>query len=476
MLRPYQAEAVDKLRAAVTRSGSAVYCLPTGAGKTVVAAEVAKLAYEKGSRTMFLVHRRELVDQTLSTLAKACPGVFVGIEAAGRVATPWAHFQIGMVQSLLRRKHIPAADLLIVDEAHHARAKTWENVIGRWPKATRIGLTATPQRLDGKGLGEHFAEMVLGPSIRELVAQGHLSPTRTMTLPSGLDLEGVRTSRTSGDWLNKDLRERVTGKVVAKGADSYMRYAPGRQAIFFGITRDHSRRVCAELAARGVAAVHVDGDDPKPYRDRIMGQFRDGAVQVVGNCDLISEGFDAPACEVVIMGAPTKSVTRYLQMTGRAMRPQPGKTALILDLAGSAHELGLPDEDRVWTLEDGEIRNTTSSVRRPRTCDSCHTTFYGQVCPQCQARLPAQAGPNEVDVKLVEARRRGKPAGKPDRLRGEALKKAIRVAKWSTDPVGQIVRLGRAQGYRPMWARQLIRIWETQPNWVKHRDRVRRTA
>ena len=162
-LRDYQQDAVGQLRQAVQRSGSVVYTLPTGAGKTVVAGEIARLAEAKETRTLFLVHRRELVRQAVDTLGEFMPGVNIGIEAAGWPRLPWALLQVASVQTLVRRE-IEEPGLIVVDECHHARAKTWTQVLERWPNAKRIGLTATPQRLDGRGLGEHFAEMVLGPN------------------------------------------------------------------------------------------------------------------------------------------------------------------------------------------------------------------------------------------------------------------------------------------------------------------------
>ena len=198
---------------------------------------------------------------------------------------------------------------------------------------------------------------------------GSLAPTRTLRIPMALMLDDLKTNR-SGEYNAKDLTNRVTGPVVASAVDAYIRYSKGKRAIFFGIHRDHSRRVCEGLRNAGFRAEHVDGDDPPARRDRIMNEFRTGGIDIVGNCDLISEGFDAPACEVIMMGAPTRSVTRYLQQAGRAMRPGVGKTALVLDLAGISHELGLPDEVREWDLADGEIQATQES-------------------PRCATRMPA---------------------------------------------------------------------------------------
>ena len=203
--------------------------------------------------------------------------------------------------------------------------------------------------------------MVMGPSIPELVAMGSLAPTRTLRVPMSLILDGLKKDR-NGEYRAADLSDKVTGAVVADAVDAYMRYAKGKRAIFFGIHRSHSKQVCEGLRARGVRAEHVDGDDPPARRDRIMLEFKTGGIDVVGNCQLITEGFDAPACEVVMLGAPTRSVTMYLQQAGRAMRPGEGKTALVLDLAGISHELGVAGRSAGMGFSG---RRDTGSPRKP---------------------------------------------------------------------------------------------------------------
>ena len=286
-LYPFQNDCVSDLRAAIMRSMSAALVLSTGAGKTVIAGRVAQLAAAKGSTTLLLVHRRELVRQSIKTLKLAVPGMPIGVEAAGWPAMPWAKLHVGMVQSIARREFTCNPDIVIVDEAHHARAPTWEKVLARWPHAVRIGLTATPERLDGRGLGEHFQEMVLGPPMAWLVENSYLAPTRTLTVPSSWeDMASVRRTK-SGDYRSKDLAERVTDRVVADAAKAYMRHTPGQQAIFFGVDTNHSKMVCAKLRDYGIAAEHVDGKDHEARRDRIMAEFSERRIQVVGNCDLI---------------------------------------------------------------------------------------------------------------------------------------------------------------------------------------------
>ena len=250
---------MDELREAIKRHKSAVYVLPTGGGKTVVAGLIAQRVTERGGQVMLVVHRRELVKQAVDTLTEFVPGLDVGVEAPGWPSMPWAPLQICMVQSMVRRDHVARMrpTIVIWDEAHHVRAATWEKAMSWWPGVPYLGLTATPERLDGKGLGAHFGAMVEGPSIQWLVnninpatGYSYLAPCRTLTVPSSLDLSGLSRNR-SGEY-GAAIGERITPGVIADAADAYTRYAAGQQAIFFGVNRDHSRRVVERLQAMGV--------------------------------------------------------------------------------------------------------------------------------------------------------------------------------------------------------------------------------
>ena len=462
-LRQYQQDAVVQLRAAVRRSRTAVYVLPTGGGKTVVAADMARRAARNGKRTMLLVHRRELVRQAVDTLAEAMPDLSVGVEASGWPAMPWAYLQVGMVQSIVRRETTARPDLVIVDEAHHVRTATWDAVLARWPNAATVGLTATPQRLDGKGLGAHFAEMVLGPTIPELVDLQNLAPTRTLSIPSHLNTAGLKTDR-HGEYRVADLTDRITDDVIGDAVHAYQNHTPGKRAIFFGITVEHSKRVCEALRALGYRAEHVDGTDSDSRRDRVMQSFKTGGLECVGNCNLISEGFDAPACDVAILGFKTASVTRYLQ-ANRASRYRPGKTAVFMDLGGTAYELGNPDEIRTWTLEDGELKDPIGkSTPRPRTCGSCSTSFYGPNCSHCGEPYRGP-GPNrtEVETELVDLtgrRRPKKPARPKSKMTRRELNGAIYAARKSANPYAALCKVAEANGYRRNWVTVVLNLWK----------------
>ena len=231
--RDYQLRAVDELREAVKRHKSAVYVLPTGGGKTVVAGLIAQRVTERGGQVMLVVHRRELVKQAADTLTEFVPGLALGVEAPGWPSMPWAPLQICMVQSMVRRDHVARMrpSIVIWDEAHHVRAATWGKAMSWWPGVPSLGLTATPERLDGKGLGAHFGAMVEGPSVKRLVADGWLAPCRTLTVPTSLDLAGLSRNR-SGEY-GAAIGQRVTAGVIADAADAYTRYAAGQQANIF---------------------------------------------------------------------------------------------------------------------------------------------------------------------------------------------------------------------------------------------------
>ena len=440
-VRPYQVEAEEQI-AARMRAGcrSLVYVLPTGGGKTVVASRLAQRAVARGKSVMFLVHRRELVRQAFETMTFALPGVSIGVEAAGWPALPWARVRVGSVQSLRRRiANIPPPDVVFVDEAHHARARTWEMVLGAWPNAYLVGLTATPERLDGLGLGEWFAEIVMGPSVGELVANRYLAPTEVYRIrPTEVD------AHKRGAWTD--------------AAEAYCRYTPGRQALFFGRSVAHSQAVVAELQDRRVSAEHLDGSDTDARRDWLVRAFSDGAITVLGNCELFDEGFDVPGCEVVIVGRYTKSVTRWLQMCGRGMRPGPGKRCTILDTAGVSHDLGSPTETRTWSLEDGEIetrKNGKPAAKAKRDIGGAaeqvdlverELVVMGSGADAAQAwrdEMPETA-PKKPPSKRATARR--------------AIESIKGKSSDSRDYLARLEALAASLGHKPGWARHMARI------------------
>ena len=409
-LRDYQEECLAKLRLAFGRNRSVILQLATGAGKTAVAAAIAEGLAARGYSMLALVHRRELVDQFAETLERVGLHGRYGIIAAGRAPTPWAHFQIGSVQTLYRRPLAMPSYLpryLVVDECRHVKAKMWEQVLARFPESKILGLDATPERLDGEPLGDHFDEIVEGPGIEWLVAHGWLAPVTLKYLPRGIVTRGI--PRSAGDYNRSQLGKQVNDRVIAGPVNAFLKYARDRRTIFFAVNRRDSEAVADRLREKGVRAAHVDAQTPANTRDQLMREFRNGDIQVLCNVDIVSEGTDVPMCDCVMMGLPTMSLTRYLQQAGRAMRPDHGRDALILDLVGNFWRAGFgrPDLPRSWYLHTTQNRNSASEVTVPGTsqkvCVGCATVYPGRLtaCPSCgqEKTMPL---PKHLDIDLID--------------------------------------------------------------------------
>ena len=342
--RAYQDQSVLDILEAIEVGKNPLYVLPTGAGKTIIAARVSQALIQYGKRIHFWVHRTELVDQAMDTLSKALPWEEIGQVRRGKFMIPDAMVNVAMVRTLVNRikqNDIARPDVVFIDEAHHARASTWEALLSWCPDASFVGLTATPARLDGKGLHEHFDTLIQGISDSKLVDLRFLAPVDTLA-PNPMEVLAARRNR-----------ETVT---VANSVKAYQAHAVGQSSIFFGWNIQHSRDTAAAFNAAGIRAVHVDGNTPPEARESAMTRLRSSDIDIVCNHNIISEGFDAPDVSCIILGAPTDSIVRYLQWCGRGRRPGDGKRTMILDLAGIAHYFGEPNVDREWTLDDGVIR------------------------------------------------------------------------------------------------------------------------
>ena len=404
-LRDYQALLVPELREGFITYRSICLQMPTGSGKTAIAGAIALGLARNGRSLLALVHRDELVDQMCATLDKVGLRGHYGIIAASRAPSPWAKLQVASIQTLYRRDHLELnPSIVVVDEAHHAKARTWEAVLDRFPRARRLGMTATPRRLDGKPLGTHFDHLVEGPSIPWLVAHGWLAPTTTKYVPRGVLTKGIRN--VAGDYSRKDLGEQLNRKAIAAPVKAYLDHGPDRRAIYFGINTQDSEQVAALFREHGVTAVHVDGRTPKGERRQAVNEFRDGHIQVFCNVDIAGEGTDFPICDCVLMGLPTLSETRYLQQAGRAMRPEHGRDALIIDLVANVGRHGWPDDKREWdlTLDTSEKEGAKAPRQNVnmRVCVHCATVYQSRrgECPSCGKKQPLET-PKHLDIELM---------------------------------------------------------------------------
>lgn len=454
-LRDYQHRMLDGARDYLRRGiRRIVLHAPTGAGKTVLSAAMLGNAAKRGLSSVFAVHRREILRQSSDTFRAV--NITHGVIAPGFMYTP-QRVQIASIATLARRiDKLPVPDLIVVDECHHAPSKSWSAILHRWSSAAVCGLSATPSRLDGRGLSELFDVIVSGPSTADLIRDGWLCPYRVFA-PPGISVEGVHTRM--GDYANDELEKAsdkptITGDAVAH----YLRLCRGKRAIVFCVSVQHSMHVAEAFNAAGVIARHVDGDTPDAERDATMDAFARGDVKVVTNCALFSEGLDIVGIEAVILLRPTQSLALHLQQVGRALRPAPGKReALILDHAGNSMRLGLPDDEREWTLEGRERgRRTQNEVPVPiKTCPKCYAVCRAQVLAcECGHRFIAEGRAVQVvDGELTEVN--------VELLRAQQQRQARR-EQGSADSIDKLIALGRARGYKNpgAWARFVLRARE----------------
>ena len=408
-LRDYQESAIDGIRASFRKGNRRVLLvLPTGGGKTVCFSYIAAGVAQNQKRVLIIAHRRELLKQISNALKMV--GVKHAVMTGGYIGIPTAPVVVASVFTLARRVHrFPAPDLIIGDEAHHFTPdSTWGKVANFFPSAKILGVTATPERLDGKGLGLMFDDMVMGPTVAELTEQGFLSPADVYA-PSRPDLAAVRTRM--GDYAMGELegamdKPSITGSAVVH----YAKLAPGKRAIAFCVSVKHAKDVAEEFRKAGYQSHHIDGGMDDRERDGVLRQFEEGTIQVLTSCDLISEGFDLPAVEVAIMLRPTKSLSLYLQQAGRAIRIAPGKEkTVILDHAGNTAVHGFIDEHRDWKLTIGNVREKrdTEVAATVRNCPKCFAMHRPMpMCPKCgHVYKVGSRMVKQVDGELVQVSR-----------------------------------------------------------------------
>lgn len=385
-LRPYQIDLVARARAEL-RAGCRRLLLqaPTGMGKTVLVAHMLAAAAAKGKRAWFVVHRKELLEQAVQTFVEAAD-IHTGIVAAGYPADAHAPVQVCSVGSLKRRiGALPMPDLLVFDECHHTPSASWSAIAAAVPQAHQLGLTATPQRLDGKGLGAYFDRLLLGPTVATLIADGYLSPYRLFA-PGTIDTHALH--HVAGDFNRAEVSAAMgASTVVGDAVATYQRHAAGGRALVFAWSLEASRRLAEAFCAAGVPAAHVDGETPADERKRAMAAFRAGELRVLCNVDLFGEGLDVPAVDAVFLLRPTDSLGLYLQQCGRGLRPSPGKVEVrLFDHVGNWTRHGLPDEDRAWTL-DGKAKKPAERVGILKRCPKCFAVSGAAIkaCPYCGA-------------------------------------------------------------------------------------------
>jgi superfamily II DNA or RNA helicase len=417
-LRPYQIDNVAALDALAP--GDRVLSIgPTGAGKTIIFAELIKRQVARYKRALVIAHRREIIAQTSRKLFEN--GVRHGIIQPGFDPRPMESVQVASIQTLHVRAirsdamRLPPADLVIIDEAHHSPANTYSEIIESYPEATIIGFTATPCRGDGRGLGGIFKAMIEMPQVAELIEQKYLVPTLCYA-PVDPDLTGVRVQ--AGDYAVGQLERRMnTERLVGDIVTHWHQYGQRRPTVVFAVGVAHSIHLRDEFLKSGVAAEHIDGGTPKEDRDAILKRLASGETTIVSNCMVLTEGWDCPEVGCTILARPTKSMGLFRQMVGRAMRPAPGKVnTVLLDHSGAVYRHGLPEDHVEWTLNPAKMTASKAHESRKSSkggesklieCTQCSTLrLGGQPCPHCgflPMRPPRAVDFVDGDLALVGA-------------------------------------------------------------------------
>lgn len=467
-LRDYQEKSLDGLREAY-RSGHhrPLLVCPTGGGKTVIFCYVSARSSAMGNRVLILVHRAELLRQTSRALERMA--VPHGMIAPGY--TPSSDLvQVASVQALVRRlsKMAWRPDLIVVDEAHHAVAGTWAAVLACFPEARVLGVTATPCRLDGRGLSDVFDHLVVGPSTAELTERGFLTRAKIYAPPVLADLSHIKIKY--GDFAIGQVSDTMDKPAITGDAVShYKRLCAGQPAIAFCASVNHAHHVAAGFKAAGFNAACLDGSMGDQERAGLIEGLGNGRVHVLTSCEIVSEGTDIPVVTAAILLRPTQSEGLFLQQVGRVLRPVyaqgadistdagrlraiaagPKPSAIILDHVGNIARHGFPDDVREWTL-DGRQRRRGGDDDPPPAVRQCPQCFMAHkpapVCPGCGFLYqPKERQLEQRDGELEEV--------KADEVR----QKRAQVGKAKT--LEELQAIEKARGYKPGWA---LHVWRAR--------------
>jgi len=382
-LRPYQITTNEQLHQAVAEGHfRVILCLPTGGGKTTIAASLIYEMVAMGKTVLFMAHRTELVDNAVERLALY--GIRPGVIMAGRrgVISP---VQVASIQTLGRRNP-PHADVVFVDECHHSTSPTWKALIDHYYNqgSTVIGLTATPYRTDGKGLGDLYDHMVCPVTMKDLIGEGFLVPGRFYG--PAFDTSKFKISR--GDFDSKQVSDKFSQREMYDGLlDNYRRFADGKKGVIFCPSVKVSLEVVKLFSEAGYRIRHVDGETNIVERNESVDALRRGEIDLLTNVNILTEGVDIPSIEVAILYRSTISKSLYFQMVGRVLRPYGTKRhAIIIDQGGNFRTFGDPADDPIPTLhQTQEKKKKTIGASPVKECPSCGLLQHlsAQSCIEC---------------------------------------------------------------------------------------------
>lgn len=410
-------------------------------------AEIARRTTARNNRVMFLIHRREVLDQAVKT--------FKNQDVNPELLTA------GMVQTLTRRvEKLPVPDVILVDEAHHALAKSYQNILNRFPNAIILLFTATPHRTGRQQLDQIADDIIVGQSIHELTEKGFLAPFRYFQPPNDFDEKALKRGST-GDYTAESMQEAMSTKIFGHIVKQYKRIANGKQAVVYTYSVDSAIKIATEFNSAGISAIEVDGTTSKEKRDRAVRKFRDQEIKILVNVNLFTEGVDLPNVDCVIMARPTASLALYLQFSMRCLNPRQGKTAIIIDHANNFKKFGYPDDDRDWkqAIKSGKQKSKTL-LKDPGlsivTCDYCFAVVKASEvkdgkCPICGKPIKVQKAKPVSDVDLVEATKERQRLIK-EIVKNNLLKKVANKSVSELHSLKELQAYAKLHNYKPGWA------------------------
>lgn len=410
-------------------------------------AEIARRTTKNNNRVMFLIHRKEVLQQAVKT--------FNNQDVNPDLLTA------GMVQTLTRRvDKLPIPDVILVDEAHHALAKSYQRILNEFPQAIVLLFTATPHRTGRVQLDRIADDIIVGQSIHELTEKGFLAPFRYFQPPGDFDSKLLKRGST-GDFTNDSMQQAMSTKIFGHIVKQYKRIADGMQAVVYTYSVDSAIKIANEFNSEGISAIEVDGTTSKEKRAVAVQKFRDQEIKILVNVNLFTEGVDLPNVDCVIMARPTASLALYLQFSMRCLNPRPGKTAIIIDHANNFKSFGYPDDDRDWkqAIKSGKQKSKTLLTDLGLsivTCDYCFAVVKASEvkdgkCPICGKPIKVHEAKPISDVDLVEATRERKARIKQiiqDQVMTNIVDKPVSELK----SLSELQAYARLHGYKPGWA------------------------
>ncbi|HEP1404254.1 TPA: DEAD/DEAH box helicase [Streptococcus pyogenes] len=396
-------------------------------------AHIARSATDKGNRVLFFSHRKEINEQVERTFA--ANGVNSNL------------LTIGGVQSLVRKlDSLSQPEVILIDEAHHSKAKSYLKIIDHFKSAYVLMFTGTPVRLNGDGFDDIVDDLVAGKSVKWLQEHGNIANFKYYA-PSMIDNSALkkRGGEFTKDSVNQSMKSVIYGDVIKH----YEKLAKGKQAIVYTHSVEASHLVSDTFNQAGYQSQSVSGKTSKSEREEAMQAFRDGKLRILVNCELFTEGIDLPNVDVCIMLRPTQSLSLYLQFAMRPLNPRDGKIAIIIDHVGNVERFGLPNMDREWRLDGKTKQKQSTKIGEPttRVCDDCYATYWSdtRICPECGHE-------NELTKREIEEI---KEAELQEISEQKQLKLKNRVSTYQSPDLcrtmDELTEYRKQHGYKPGW-------------------------